>query len=163
MNSRLADVLRRQEGRHLEHELFRAADEVLGRAVLKLQVSGLELGQVDPDVVGVGRDLIVVEARLEEVGAQVRVPRRQVAHVALEGALLPRPVHPGDGLARLALHGGVEDGEERRGADARRDQHDGHGAVVAGLVEEVTRRVRQLDHVALLRVVDECARYQPWP
>lgn len=170
MDSTRVHALRHQIGLDIGHEAEGPADVVLGgRIVQEEALVGVELIQVDAALVVVvdALDLLLLLHLGEEhAGLDIRVLGEHIADVAAEGAHLGavRAVHPGDRAPRPRGDGAVQDRDHGRDADAGGDQRERRlalGGQRGGVDEELARRVRQLDDVALLVLRVQPVRDQP--
>lgn len=143
--------------RHLQHELLGTADEVLGAAVVEVEVVGVDLGEVHAEVVVVVYPHHVAPGKvcLEDVGVEVGVGASQVCDMLLKRYRFPGAVDPRDWPVGLCRNDFVGNGDHGRNTDTGRDEDDGDVAGVVGVEEELAGGVRNVDHGASGHRVDQ--------
>uniref|UniRef100_A0A0D2XB24 NAD-specific glutamate dehydrogenase n=1 Tax=Fusarium oxysporum (strain Fo5176) TaxID=660025 RepID=A0A0D2XB24_FUSOF len=157
MHARGIDLLSLEILSHLEHELLRAANVVLGRAVAKVEIFLVDLGKIHAEVVVVGHavDIGLGEMGLEDISAEAGAVTGDTADLVVEGNGAAGAVDPGDGTMRLALGNGVEDGHHGSDTDTGRDEDNGNVGRVGHVEVELASRVSQLNDITLVLHVDK--------
>lgn len=157
MHTRGVDLLSLEVLGHLEHELLRPTDVVLGRAVAEVKVFLVDLGKIHAEVVIVGDtvDVGLGEMGLEDVGAEAGTVACDASDLVVEGNGAARAVDPGDRTVRLALGNGVQDGHHGSDTNTGRDENDGNVRSVGHVKVELASGVSQLNNIALVLHVDK--------